>query len=138
MNTRHGKVIAPVVLALMLGSAPLALSAPKHHKKHSRSVYRMRYVDAHIGADVFIGKDREVIRRYFRGHARKLPPGLAMQLRHKGHLPRGLEKRMVVFPVELERRLPPLKAGLVRSVIGGQAVIVNSRSSVILDVFAVF
>ncbi|MFX0117639.1 MAG: hypothetical protein ACFFB3_24050, partial [Candidatus Hodarchaeota archaeon] len=105
--------------------------------------------DVHVGVDIFVGKDREMIRQYFHNHAGSLPPGLAKrggnlppgmarQLRQKGHLPPGLEKRVAAFPVELERRLSPLKAGLVRGVIEGRAVIYNPKTSVILDIFAVF
>jgi hypothetical protein len=64
-----------------------------------------------------------------------LPPGLQKQLRKKGHLPPGLEKRLVLFPVGLERRLPPLAPGLERGFIGGHAVIINSSTRLILDVF---
>jgi hypothetical protein len=67
-----------------------------------------------------------------------LPPGLEKQLRRKGHLPPGLAKKLVPFPVEVERRLPPLKSGLVRGLIQGRAVIYNLKTSLILDVFAVF
>jgi len=90
-----------------------------------------------------------MIRQYFHDHAGSLPPGLAKrggnlppglakQLRRKGHLPPGLEKKVAVFPFDLERRLSPLKAGLVRGVIEGRAVIFNSKTSVILDVFTAF
>lgn len=106
-------------------------------------------VDAHVAVDIFLGRDRNVIRDYFRVHPGSLPPGLAKrggnlppglqkQLRRKGHMPPGLEREIVFFPVELERQLPPLKAGLVRGIIGGRAVIYNPRASVILDVFTVF
>ena len=136
MSIRYGKAAAFTICAVLLSSDPVVLSDPTA-------------VDAHVGVDIFIGKDREVIRQYFHDHAGSLPPGLAKrggdlppglakQLRRKGHLPPGLEKRVAVFPVDLERRLPPLKEGLVRGVIEGRAVILNAKTSVILDVFAVF
>ncbi|MDE3165012.1 MAG: hypothetical protein KGN36_04325, partial [Acidobacteriota bacterium] len=36
-----------------------------------------------------------------------LPPGLEKQLRRNGTLPPGLQKKLVAFPPDLERRLPP-------------------------------
>jgi hypothetical protein len=54
-----------------------------------------------------------------------------------GHLPPGLEKKVHPFPVELERRLPPLGPGLMRGIIGGRAVIIDKNASIILDVFGV-
>ena len=98
---------------------------------------------------MFIGRDREVIHDYYVVHPGSLPPGLAKrggnlpsglgkQLRRKGHLPPGLEKKIVPFPVAVERRLPPLRPGLVHGLIEGRAVIYNPKTSVLLDVFAVF
>ena len=147
MRTRHGKAAAFAICAVLLSSDLMVLSAPKN--KEEQLINKATAVDAHVGVDIFIGKDREVIRQYFHDHAGSLPPGLAKrggdlppglakQLRPKGHLPPGLEKKVAVFPVELERRLPPLKEGLVRGVIEGRAVIFNAKTSVILDVFAVF
>ena len=149
MRTRHGKAAAFAICAVLLNSNPMALSAPKDKEKHSQIVNKATDADVHVGVDIFIGKDREMIRQYLHDHAGSLPPGLAKrggnlppglakQLRRKGHLPPGLEKKVAVFPVELERRLPPLKAGLVRGVIEGRAVIFDAKTSVILDVFAVF
>ena len=133
---------------LILLTVPLASSARDkskgvQHADHSSGV------DAHVAVDVFVGRDREVVRRYYSGHPGNLPPGLAKrggdlppglekQLQRKGHLPPGLDKRVVAFPVELERQLPPLKSGLMRGVIEGRAVIYNPKTSVILDVCLLF
>jgi|SRR5579864_7426412 len=93
------------------------------------------------------GRDRDVIREYCRtipagnlppGLAKRggnLPPGLEKQLQRNGHLPPGLEKNLYPFPVELERRLPPLPPDYGRAFIGGRAVIYNRSTSVILDIF---
>lgn len=87
---------------------------------------------------VFGAPEREAILGYYR--AKPLPPGLAKQLRRNGRLPPGIEKKMVVFPVDLERRLPPLPpdCGCSRGLIDGQAVILNSRTRVVIDVLALF
>jgi len=92
------------------------------------------------------GRDSDVIRDYYRGvPASKLPPGLAKrgdlppglakQLKRNGHLPPGLEKKIYPFPVELERRLPPLPPDYGRAFIGGNAVIYNKSTSIIIDIF---
>ena len=105
-------------------------------------------ISGHVAVDVFIGKDQEMIRRYYVDHpgalppglAKRggdLPPGLAKQLARKGHLPPGLEKKLTPFPVALEGQLAPLKPGLVRGVIEGRAVIYNPKTSVIFDVLVI-
>ena len=106
-------------------------------------------ISARVSVDIFLEKDHEIIRNHFTANRGNLPPGLAKrdgnlppglekQLRRNGQLPPGLEKKLNAFPVELEKRLPPLKPGLVRGMIGVSAVILNQKTSVILDVFKVF
>ena len=147
MKTRYGKIAVLAIFAMMLSSVVTAISAPKD--KQTQSVNKMSGTNVHVGVDIFVGQDRHVIRQYFHDHSGSLPPGLAKrggnlppglskQLHRQGHLPPGLEKKVAAFPVELERRLPPLKEGLVRGVIEGRAVIFNPKTSVIFDVFAVF
>jgi len=149
MKTGYGKAFAFLICLIMLVSASIAASAPKDKEKHTRSVNTAANLDVHVGIDIFVGRDREVIRQYFHDYTGNLPPGLAKregslppglekQLRRKGHLPPGLEKKVSVFPVELERRLPPLKLGLKRGVIEGRAVILNAKTAVILDIFTIF
>lgn len=149
MKIGYRRVAVLAMCAVILSSMSLAISAPKDKSKDSQIVKKTTNVDVHVGVDIFMGKDREMIQQYFHSHAGSLPPGLAKrggnlppglakQLRRKGHLPPGLEKKVAVFPVELERRLPPLKAGLVRGMIEGRAVIFNPKTSVILDIFTVF
>lgn len=149
MKTGYRKVAVLAVCAVILSSMSLAISAPKDKRKESQLAKKATDVDVHVGVDIFMGKDREMIQQYFHKRAGSLPPGLAKrggnlppglakQLRRKGHLPRGLEKKVAAFPVDLERRLPPLKAGLTRGVIEGRAVIYSPKTSLILDVFAVF
>jgi hypothetical protein len=105
-------------------------------------------ISGHVAVDVFIGKDQEMIRRYYVAHpgtlppglAKRggdLPPGLAKQLARNGHLPPGLEKKLAPFPVALEQELAPLKPGLVRGVIEGRAVIYSPKTSVIFDVLVI-
>ena len=93
----------------------------------------------------FRNEDVREIQGYYHGRGSGLPPGLAKRggdlppglekkLRRNGQLPPGLQKRIEPFPVELERRLPPLRRGLSRGVLGGRAVIYDPRSMAIVDV----
>jgi hypothetical protein len=150
MEIRHGKFLALAFCGLLLSLAPAAFSkSASKDNNHSKSDHKAVDPDVRIDVDIFIGNDRDSIRRYFHRNAGSLPPGLAKrdgdlppglkkQLRRKGHLPPGLEKKITVFPVELERSLPPLKPGLVRGVIEGRAVIFNEKTSLILDIFSIF
>jgi hypothetical protein len=89
--------------------------------------------------------DREIIRDYYRDQYSNLPPGLAKRggnlppglqkhLERDGTLPPGLQKRVTPFPVELERRLPPLPSIYRRVVLGQIAIILDRRTQRILDI----
>jgi hypothetical protein len=81
---------------------------------------------------VFAPADRSVITGYYRSHG-GLPPGLEKQLRRNGHLPPGLEKKLAPFPAEVESRLPPCPPDVRRGLVGGVAVMYNSRTGLVLD-----
>jgi hypothetical protein len=94
---------------------------------------------------IFGTRDRETIVGFYRDRYAALPPGLAKRggnlppglekhLERNGTLPPGLQKRLEPFPVELERRLPPLPAIYQRGVIGSDVVVVNRRTGAILDI----
>jgi hypothetical protein len=127
----------------------ISLAGKGNGKGKEKKSEREAGVSTHVGVDVFVTNERDLIRHHYVTNRGSLPPGLAKrggdlppglqkQLRRNGHLPPGLEKKLYPFPVELERRLPVLRPGLVRGIIGGSAVIVDKRTSLILDVFAVF
>jgi len=88
--------------------------------------------------------DRE-LHEWYAGHRDHLPPGLAKrdelppglerQLVARGTLPPGLQKKMRPCPVEVEQFLPPPPVGYVHTVIGGNIVLVNTRTFFVLDVF---
>ena len=65
----------------------------------------------------------------------ELPPGLERQLVVRGTLPPGLRSRMHPCPVEVEQFLPPPPVGYVHTVIGGNIVLVNTRTFFVMDVF---
>jgi len=138
-----------VFLFLML-SASMVLAGHQGKGKGKHGDDESEQAGAHD--DTFVGIDRDMIRHHYAGYRapdyRGLPPGLAKRggdlppglekhLQRNGHLPPGLEKKLYPFPVELEHRLPPLRPGLTRGIIGGHAVIMDKKSSVILDIFAI-
>jgi Ni/Co efflux regulator RcnB len=65
----------------------------------------------------------------------RLPPGLERQLVVRGTLPPGLRKKMYRCPDDLERRLPPPPPDCRHVFIGGNLVLVNTRSFLVVDVF---
>jgi len=93
----------------------------------------------------FGDSDRQLIHDYY-GHKKikrkglppglakkgKLPPGLQKQLKKKGKLPPGLAKRNL--PFDLENRLTPIPRGYVRLKVGGDIVLMNEKTEVIVDI----
>jgi hypothetical protein len=102
-----------------------------------------------VAVQVVFGKrDPEIVRTYYSWQGSGLPPGLAKrggnlppglekQLQRNGQLPPGLQKKLVPFPVELERRLPPLPPNYVRVFVGGRGLIVDAQFH-IMDVVEIF
>lgn len=93
---------------------------------------------------VFNDTDRRAIRRHY-GKKRKykrLPPGLAK----KNKLPPGLQKRLYAgeslppglqgrgLPDELEDVLSPLPKGYIRLKVGGDIMIMNEETRVVVDI----
>jgi len=126
--------LASLVVCLFLVMVPAA-AKKGHGRGHGKG-------HGQAEATVFHVETRQVIVDYYRVGVSKrdgdLPPGLEKQLRRNGRLPPGLDKKLLPFPVELERRLPPLPAGAQRGLIGGRAVIYSPQRGLVLDVFAVF
>jgi hypothetical protein len=133
-------------MATVLAASALAGSNGKA-KGHSKAKHGNHATRTSVAVSVFVNSDRRLVRGWVAeypggglppGLAKRngaLPPGLEKQLRRNGRLPPGLEKKLYYFPPELEARLAPLGPGLRRAFIGGHAVIFNSTTSVVLDVF---
>jgi hypothetical protein len=93
---------------------------------------------------VFSDNDRSRIREYYSktgesktvppglAKKKKLPPGLQKHIEKNGQLPPGLEGRRLSSG--LERNLSRLPAGFVRLQVGGDIVLLNEKTRVVLDV----
>jgi Ni/Co efflux regulator RcnB len=135
-------------LSLML-AATVVLSgqalADEHGHGHGRGKHQDRDDDDRGHGKHFSDRDRDEMRGWFRDQGENLPPGLAKrdrlppglerQLRVRGTLPPGLRKKMMPCPIELERRLPPPPPGYGHFAIGGNIVLVNRSTFVVLDIF---
>lgn len=64
----------------------------------------------------------------------QLPPGLQRQLQRNGTLPPGLQKRIQPLPQSLESQLPKPPAGVKRVVVAGNVILLEERTSKILDI----
>ena len=64
----------------------------------------------------------------------QLPPGLQKQLAKNGKLPPGLEQKIQPMPRDLEIRLPRLPDGRKRIVIAGNVILLDERTSTIVDI----
>ena len=98
-----------------------------------------------VGIDVRFSTDEiSIIRAYYedRGPAargkkdrgRSLPPGIARNLARGKPLPPGIAKQ--ALPADLLGRLPPVRDGYERMVVGGKVLLVEVATRVIHDVLA--
>jgi hypothetical protein len=118
--------------------------------KHSDGDYDRDGRDGRDGRDYaysYSPHDRDELHHWYDNHRGNLPPGLAK----KDRLPPGWEKKMVVrqvMPVEYREYVRPAPAEIVRIlppppdcehvVVGGQIVLMNRKTSVVLDIFSGF
>jgi len=90
---------------------------------------------------VFSNEHYRILRDYYsanRPAPSGLPPGLAKNLARGKPLPPGWAKKMVPFPVQIERQLPPPLPYTSRGYIDGHVVTVDNRTQLVLDVFIPF
>ncbi|MCL5061388.1 MAG: hypothetical protein M1449_13570 [Candidatus Thermoplasmatota archaeon] len=127
-------------LSAFLAVAALAgLSGCETHPYYGDVRMHDRDYDVRV---VFSDRDRPIIRDYYRGYYRSLPPGLAKQ----GKIPPGhafrMQRHQAIppgvtwdhLPADVERRLSRLPDGYVRVVIGADVAILHTRTRVVLDV----
>ena len=138
-------VLACIALILCMGTGTGCVS---HTGIDSGSVEILQD-DLHLRL-AFNDRDREYIQDYYR-HYRKqhrkkygkhMPPGLAK----KGHMPPGHQKHLqkhgtlppglnrYYLPMDLERNLARLPSGYVRIRVGGDIVLLDENTQVIMDV----
>ena len=93
---------------------------------------------------MFLPRERDIVRDFFRdqpgglppGLAKRseLPPGLQKQLQRKGQLPPGLQKRLEPLPRELEVRLPRISEIGRGVILGRHVLLLDRRTERILDI----
>ncbi len=139
MKATKCKFAGALGILMLIGNFALAQGHGhgKGHGKHGD--------DDDQGAQFYKDHDREVIRSWYDEHQSNLPPGLAKrdrlppglekQLVRRGTLPPGLQKRLQPCPEELERRLPPPPPECAHMLIGGQIVLLNRRTNLVVDIF---
>jgi len=98
--------------------------------------------DKHYSKD----HDRQAARGWYDEHQGHLPPGLAKkdqlppglqrQLVVRGTLPPGLQKRLQPVPQDLEVRLAPPPPECAHVLIGGNIVLLNRRTNLVVDIVA--
>lgn len=84
---------------------------------------------------IFGENDRKIIERYVREKGigtKSLPPGIAKNLARGKPLPPGIAKRGL--PTDLEGRLPKLRAGLERIIVGDDVTIVEEGTRIVVDI----
>src|SRR5262249_9142376 len=124
---------------LLLLPGPLVMAQGKGHGKgHNKHADGEAY-------PYYGERDQEELRGWYDVHQSNLPPGLAKkdrlppglekQLVRKGTLPPGLQKKVQPIPVELERQLPPPPPDCANVLIGGHLVLLNRRTSLVMDIF---
>lgn len=133
-----------LMVAAIVGCAPRIVMARDHddrdkkHWKHGDDDDDDRDRDRHrrYGDACFSEEHLRIIHDYYQ--PRGLPPGLEKKYYRTGQLPPGWERKIRPFPVEIERRMPPLCEGCTRGYMDGYAVVYQPRSRVIIDIHAVF
>ena len=141
---RTGLIVAAWCLAI---AAPHPAFCQGNSQGHGKgNPHNAEATDSRPSVSIsFSMHDREIIHDYFQNQYSNLPPGLAKRggnlppglqkhLERDGTLPPGLQKRVAPFPVELERRLPPLPSTYHRVLIGEIAIILDRRSQRIMDI----
>lgn len=123
---------------ILLVAAVAGMAGCEVHPRYGDVQVHGRDYDVRIG---FSDRDRVLIRDYYRGYYRGLPPGLAkkgkvppghaMKLYRNQPVPHGLQWQPL--PDDLERRLSRLPDGYVRVTVGADVGIMNVRTRVIMD-----
>jgi hypothetical protein len=137
MRRLIGAALATLLACGVAAAAPQKgpAKARKNPKQERTLVTDRRDVGVHI---VFGSSEVTILRNHYYPQYRNLPPGLQKKVARGKPLPPGWQKKLQPFPVGIERQLGPLPRGYRRGVVDGHAVIVDSRTDVIVDVAVLF
>ena len=159
MRKTSGFAGAIVVFSSLALALPASLALADQGRGQGKKAEKAVKADKHDGKDknkdgkndgpaAAIAVDRDghvrVIREYGRsgslppGLAKReaLPPGLRAQLHERGALPPGLQKHLVLVPVSLGRRLPPVPSYYRRYFAGDDLLVVDTRTNHIVAIIS--
>lgn len=147
MTSRKWMMACATALFFFSGRAVLAQGNSQGHghgKGHEKHEHGDDEDQGDRGEHYYRGHDRE-FRQWYGEHQNNLPPGLAKkdrlppglerQLVVRGTLPPGLQKKIQPVPQDFDRWLPPPPPDCRHVLIGGNIVLLNVRSNLVLDVF---
>ncbi len=112
--------------------APAVLAAQGRGKGHGRrggGEPRFWPGDRTIILD-YVGENPGVVS----AEGRRLPPGLAKNLRRGKPLPPGWQKKIGAFPTALEQRLSQLPGGYRRVIVDRWALVIAEATNTVMDV----
>jgi hypothetical protein len=136
---------ALIVIVSMTAGASAAMAQGRGREQYRAPDARTSSASPSIFGG-FGNDERRIITEWFHDPANSsnLPPGLAKrehlppvlqkQLIKNGRLPPGLEKKMEPLPRVLEVRLSRLPEGRRRIVIGGNVILMDETTSMIVDI----
>lgn len=119
-------------------------------KEERKEVRKEERQEAHKGKhkEYYSSHQREWLHSWYRDHRGdlppglakrdELPPGLARQLRVRGTLPPGLQKKIHPVPEAFVSHLPPPPPDCEHVLIGGNIVLMNRKTHLVLDIVALF
>ncbi len=137
-----------LLLAVMLAAFGSGNAFSKD--KHGNNGQGKNKVEDRRGGDrdqAFSDNERALLGRWYQegrglppGLAKRdrLPPGLEKHLIKGGTLPPGLQKKIQPLPIAVERQLRVLPPGYRRGYVGGNIVIMNNKTSLVLDIMHLF
>ena len=137
------RVAALIVTASMMAGASAAMAQGRG--LDTTSAVRLNSPSSSLFAG-FGPDERRLITNWFRdsnnvstltpalAKQERLAPGLQKQLTQNATLPPGLERKGEPLPRALETRLPRLPAGRRRVVVGGNVILLDISTSMIVDI----
>ena len=149
------KTLAAVLVALVIGLTNFNAWAQGRGKGHGQGNDQGEQGEGHgKGKDkkehkrYYSTRNRDELRSWYRAHESNLPPGLAKrdelppglqrQLVLNGELPPGLQREVHPCPPEVIRFLPPPPPDTEHVLLGGQIVLWNRNTHIVLDIMKLF